>query len=125
MSNLSCCDSKIKIFKIHDMCLNPTSRCQKQVTFTTHQYIPGSSCFKNTIIKTFEGGQKAWDSFFKPALDTLAPVIGMAVGAQRKNPHVDQAATIILKSLSGGKFLSVGDMEGKGLRLKVMSFQLK
>ena len=61
--------------------------------------------------KSFKGSQKAWNSFLKPAVNTMAPVISMAVG---------QATTNILKSISGCKFLSLTDMHGNGLRLKVM-----
>ena len=44
----------------------------------------------------------------------------MAVSAKTKNPKVGQATTNILKSISGGKSLSLTDMHGRGLRLKIM-----
>ena len=44
----------------------------------------------------------------------------MAVGAKTKNPKVAQATTNILKSISGGKILSLTDMHDHGLRLKVI-----
>ena len=44
----------------------------------------------------------------------------MAVGAKSKNAKVGAATTSIVKSLTGGKFLSLTDMHGKGLRRKVM-----
>ena len=44
----------------------------------------------------------------------------MAVSAKNKNPKFGQATTIILTSVSGGKILSLTDMRGRGLRLKVM-----
>ena len=44
----------------------------------------------------------------------------MTVGAKTKNPKVAAATTKILKSISGGKNLSLTDMHGNGLRLKVM-----
>ena len=46
----------------------------------------------------------------------------MAVSAKTKNPKVGQATTNILKSISGGTILSLTDMHGRGLRLKVMYF---
>ena len=54
----------------------------------------------------------------------------MAVSAKTRNPKVGQATSNILKSLTGGKILSLTDMHsGAGLRLRVMSyvktFQLK
>ena len=44
----------------------------------------------------------------------------MAVSAKTKNLKDGQALTNILKSTSGGKILSLTDMHGHGLRLKVM-----
>ena len=44
----------------------------------------------------------------------------MAVSAKTKNPKSGQATTDLLKSISGGKILSLTDMQGRGLRLKVM-----
>ena len=69
--------------------------------------------------KIFQGSEKAWNSFLKPAVNTVAPVIGMAVGAKSKNPQVGQATTLFLRSLSGSKILSLTDMYGNCLRLRV------
>ena len=66
-----------------------------------------------------EGGQKARNSFLKPTKNTLALVIGMAVGAESKNKQVGAATTNILKSLRGGQILILTDMHGHGLRLNV------
>ena len=44
----------------------------------------------------------------------------MAVSAKNKTPQVGQATTNILKSISVGKILSLTDLLGNGLRLKVM-----
>ena len=44
----------------------------------------------------------------------------MAVSAKTQKPKVGQAATNILKSVSGGKIQSFTDMHGNGLRLKLM-----
>ena len=44
----------------------------------------------------------------------------MAVSAKTKNPKIGRATTNILKSVSGGKILSLTDIHGRGLRLKVM-----
>ena len=76
--------------------------------------------YKHTEKKIFEGSQTAWNSFLKPAVFIAAPFIGIAVGAKTKNPKVAQATTNILKSISGGKILSLTDMHGNGLSLKVM-----
>ena len=70
--------------------------------------------------KTSKGSQKAWNSFLKPTINTLAPVIAMAVGAKSKNPHVGRRTAIILKSIAGGRVLRLTNMHGRGLRLKVM-----
>ena len=44
----------------------------------------------------------------------------MAVAAKTKNPKIGQSTGNILKSLTGGKILSLTDMHGRGLRLKVI-----
>ena len=43
-----------------------------------------------------------------------------AEAAKTKNPQSAQVSNSILKSLTGGKILSLTDMHGDGLRLKVM-----
>ena len=48
------------------------------------------------------------------------PLISAAVAAKTKNPQSSQVANTNLKSLTGGKILSLTDMHGTGLRLKVM-----
>ena len=56
-------------------------------------------------------------------MSTLAPVIGMAVGAKIKNPQVGQASTNPSKSITRGEILSLTVMHsGAGLRLWVMWF---
>ena len=44
----------------------------------------------------------------------------MAVSAGTKNPQIGKATSDILKSISGCKILSLTDLHGNGLRLKVM-----
>ena len=61
----------------------------------------------------------------KPAVNTLAPVNGMAIGAKSKNLQVGQTATTILKSNSGGKVSSLTDLHGNGLRLRVIRIYFK
>ena len=75
---------------------------------------------KSKLQKLFRGTQTAWKKFLKPAVIVAAPFIGWAVSAITKNPKVGQATTNLLKSISGGKILSLTDMHGDGLRLKVM-----
>ena len=65
--------------------------------------------------KIFKGSQTAWNKVLKPAVNTLAPVIGMAVSAKTKNPKVGQATTNILKSITGSKVMSLTDIHGRGL----------
>ena len=102
------------------MCHNPKCKCQKQITFTPKQFQLEGAGFKNTMKKIFKGSQSAWNKFLKPTINTLAPVIGMAVGAKSKNAKVGAATTNILKSLTRGRVLNLIDMHGNGLRLKVM-----
>ena len=44
----------------------------------------------------------------------------MAVSAKTKNPNVGHATVNILKSIWGGKILSLTDMHRNGLRLEVI-----
>ena len=84
------------------------------------QYMLEGNGFKNTKKKVSQQSQTAWNSFLKPAVNIAAPFIGVAVGAKTKNPKFAQATTNILKSISGAKILSLTDLHGNGLRLKVM-----
>ena len=102
------------------MCHNPKCKIQKQITFTPKQFQRAGGSIKSKLQKFFRGTQTAWNKFLKPAVNAAAPFIGMAVSAETKNPKARQATTNILKSISGGKILSLTDMHGNGLRLKVM-----
>ena len=122
MSNSAWCDlnKNCTVLKLHDMCNNPKCNCQKQITFSPrHLQLEGIG-FKNTMNKIFKRSKTAWNKFLKLAVNVAAPFIGMAVGAKTKNPKVAQASTNILKTISGGKILSLVDMHRHGLRLKVM-----
>ena len=122
MSNSAWTDLNCKgnILKLHDKCPNPKCGCQKNITFTPHQYMLEGGSIKSKLQKLFKGTQSAWNKFLKPALNMASPYIGMAVSAKTKNPKNCQATTNILKSISGGKILSLTDKHGRGLRLKVM-----
>ena len=122
MSNSAWTDlnSKCIILKLHDKCPNPKGGCQKIITFTPHQYMLEGGSIKSKLQKIFKGTQTAWNKILKPAINAAATFIGMAVSAKTKNPKVGQATTNILKSTSGGKILSLTDIHGNGLRLKVM-----
>ena len=122
MSNSAWCDlnKNCTVLKLHDMCHNPKCNCQKQITFTPNQFQLEGGSIKSKLQKIFRGTQTAWNKFLKPAINASAPFIGMAVSAKTKNPKVGVATTNILKSISGGKILSLTDMHGQGLRLKVM-----
>ena len=108
------------VLKLHDMCHNPKCKCQKQITFSPNQFQLKGAEFKNTMKKIFKGSQTAWNKFNKPGLKMATPLISAAVAAKTKNPQSAQVANTILKSLTGGKILSLTDMHGRGLRLKVM-----
>ena len=57
-------------------------------------------------------------------MNASAMFIGMADSAKTKKPEVAAATTKTCESISGGKTLSLTDMHGQRLRLKVMcSFQ--
>ena len=108
------------MLKLHDMCHKPKCNCQEQITFSPRQFQLEGNGLKNTIKKIVKGHQTTWNKFLKPAVNTLAPVIGMDVGAKTKNKQVGAATANILKSLTGGKTLSLTHMHGRGSRLKVM-----
>ena len=67
--------------------------------------------FENTIKKIFRGSQTAWNKFLIPTKNTLAPVRGMAIGENSRKKQVSAATTIILKSLTGRKILTLTDMQ--------------
>ena len=122
MSISAWCDlsKNCTVLKLHDMCHNPKCKCQKQITFTPNQFQLEGGSNKSKLQSIFKRTEKMWNKFLKPAVNVVAPFIGMAVGAKTKNPKVATATTNILKSISGGKILSLTDMHGRGLRLKVM-----
>ena len=70
--------------------------------------------------KIFKGSQTAWNNFLKPALQIATPIFSAGVAMKTKNPQSAQVRSNILKSLTGGKILSLTDTHGNGLRLKVM-----
>ena len=102
------------------MCHNPKCKCQKQIAFSPNQFQLEGRGFKNTMKKIFKGSQTAWSKFIKPGLKMATPLISAAVAAKTKNPQSAQVTNSILKSLTGGKFSLLTDMNGRGLRLKVM-----
>ena len=105
---------------LHDMCHNPKSNCQKQITFIPKQFQLEGGSIKSNLQKIFERPQTAWNKFLKPTINTTAPFIGMAVSAKTKSPKLGQATTNILKNLSGGKILGLTHIHGHRRRLKVM-----
>ena len=122
MSNSAWTDliSKGNMLKLHDKRPNPKCGCQKNIIFTPYQYMLEGGSIKRKLHKTFRGTQTAWNKFFKPGLKMATPLISAAVAAKTKNPQSAQVTNTILKSLTGGKILSLTDMRGNGLRLKVM-----
>ena len=92
---------------------------KKLLSFTPRQYMIEGSGVKSKLKKIFKGTKVAWDKFLKPALNLAAPAIGLAIGAKTKNAKAGQATTKILKSISGGKVLSLTDQNGSGLFLRV------
>ena len=123
MSNSAWTDlnSQGNILKLHDNCPNPKRNCQKIITFTPHQYMLEGGSIKSKLQKLFKGTQTAWNKFIRPGLKIATPLISAAVAAKTKNPQSAQVTNSILKSLTGGKILSLTDMHsGASLRLRVM-----
>ena len=122
MSNSAWCDinKKCSVLKLHDFCHNPKCKCQKQITFSPNQFQLEGAGFKNTMKKIIRGSQTAWNKFIKPALKKATPIISAGVAMKTKNTQSAQVTSNILKSITGGKILSLTDKHGRGLRLKVM-----
>ena len=122
MSNSAWCDlnKNCTVLKLQDMCHNPKCKCQKQINFTPKQFQLEGGSIKSKLRKNFRGTQTAWNKFIKPGLNMATPLISAAVAAKTKNHQSAQVTNSILKSLTGGKILSLTDMHGNGLRLKVM-----
>ena len=120
MSNSAWCDINIKgdILKLHAKC--PKCDCEKIITFTPLQYMLEGGSIKSRVQKTFKGTQSAWHKFLRPAINATAPFIGVAVSAKTKNPKFGKATANILICISGGKILSLTEIHGNGLRLKVL-----
>ena len=109
MSNSARCDfnSKGDILKPHDKCPNPICNCQKIFTFTPRQYMLEGGSIKSKLQKNVRGTQTAWNNFLKRGLKIAAPIISAAVAAKTKNPQSAQITNNNLKSLTGGKILSL------------------
>ena len=122
MSNIAWCDlnKNCTVLKLHDMCHNPKCKCQKQITFAPQQFQLEGGSIKSKLQKIFRVTQTAWNKFIKPGLKMATPLISDAVAAKMKNPQSAQVTKSILKTLTGGKILSLTHMHGNGLRLKVM-----
>ena len=113
-------NSKGNILKLHDKCPNPKCGCQKIITFTPHQYMLEGGSIKSRLQKIFRGTKKVWEAYIRPGLKMATPLISAAVAAKTKNPQSAQVTNSILKALTDGKILSLTDMHGNGLRLKVI-----
>ena len=122
MSNSAWCDlnKNCNVLKLHDMCHNPKFKCQKMITFTPYQFQLEGGSIKSKLQKIFRETQTAWKKFFKPGLKMATPLISAAVAAKTRNPQSAHVTNNILKTLTGGKILSLTDIHGNGLRLKVM-----
>ena len=80
---------------------------------------------ESKLQKIFRGTQTAGNKFLKPGLKMATPLISAAVAAKTKNPQSAQIMINRLKSLTGGKLLSLTDLHGSVLRFKVMRNPLK
>ena len=75
---------------------------------------------KKLIPKKFKGTQTAWNKLVEPNFKMATPLISTAFAAKTENPQSAHFTSNMLKSLTGGEILSLTDMHGNGLRLKVM-----
>ena len=127
MSNSAWChlNKNCTVLKLHDVCHDPKCKCQKQKTFTPNQFQLEGGSIKSKLQQIFKGTQAAWNKFLKPGLKMATPLISAVVAAKTKNPQSAQITNNILNTLTRGKILSLTDMHGRGLRLKVMENHLK
>ena len=75
---------------------------------------------KSKLQKIFKGTKKDLDSFIKPGFKMVTPLISAAIAAKTENPQSAKITNNVLKSLTGGKILSLTNMHGNDLCLKVM-----
>ena len=122
MSNSAWCDLKKKctVLQLHDICHNPKCICQKQITFTPKQFQLEGNGYKKTMEIFLKGTEKIWNNLIEAGLKIASPIISTGVVAKTKNPQEGQVTSNILKSFTSGEILSLTDMHGRGLRLKVM-----
>ena len=66
------------------MCPNRICNCQKQITFTPRQFELEVKGLKSKLEETFEGTEKAWDTFLKPPVTVAVPLIGMLSQLKQK-----------------------------------------
>ena len=90
------------------------------ITFTPNQFQLEGGSIKSKLQKFFRGTQTAWNKFIKPGLRMATPSISAEVAAKTRSPQSAQVTNSILKTSTGGKILSLTDMHGNGLRLKVI-----
>ena len=124
MSKSAWCDLNWEgdLLKLHDKFPNPKGNSQKFMTFTPHQYMLQRGSIKSKLEKNFKRTKKAWYSFIEPGLKMATPLVSAALAAKTKNPQSAQITNNILKSLTSGRVLSLTDMHGGKLELKVMYF---
>ena len=122
MSNSARCDlnKNCTLLKLHDLCHDSKYNCQKQITFTQKQFQPEGGSMKSKLKSIFKATQTSWNDILKPGLKMARPLISAAVASKTKIPQSAQIPNNILKSLTGGKILSLTVMHGRSLRLKVM-----
>ena len=107
MSNSAWCDlnKNCTVLKSHDMCHNPKCNSQKQIAFTPKQFQLEGGLIKSKLQKIFRGTQTAWTA---------------GVEAKIKKPKSAQITSNTLRSSTSGKILTLTDLHGLGLRLRVM-----
>ena len=77
------------------MCHNPNCNYQKQITFTTKQYMLEGGSIQSKLQNTFKGTQTARNKFLEPAVNVAAPFIGMALSAKQRIQKSDKQRLIV------------------------------
>ena len=82
------------VLKLLDMCGSSGLKCRKQLNFSPKNYMLEGGSIRSKLKKALRGIEKAWNSFFKPALKIASPYIGMPASTKTKTLRLDKQQLI-------------------------------
>ena len=92
------------------MCPNPKCKCQKQIPLSPKHFQFDGAGFKHLLQNLLKEHRLLGKKLLKPSLNMKTPAIIIALASKTKSPHVGQAATKFLESISRGTVLFLTDM---------------